>query len=145
MSRRAELALRGLFAFSAVAPFLPSLLGSVPGFGVFGAALDAWFRFQCERDPGRSFASVAVCARCLGIYAGFGLGGALGRPALPLRRVQVWIAAAVLLLALDLGSEALGYRPPSAGLRLLTGFLLAYPVGLIVRAALVSAPRAAGG
>jgi uncharacterized membrane protein len=139
MSRRA--ALRALFVFVAVAPFLPALFAPLPVLGAFGGGLDAWFRFQCERDPARSFAGVAVCARCLGIYAGFGLGGALGRPALPLRTAGAWIAGALALLALDLASEALGYRPASAALRLLTGFLLAYPVGLIVEAALVPEPR----
>jgi uncharacterized membrane protein len=135
-----ELGLRALFLFVAVAPLLPVALARLPLLGSLGAALDAWFVFQCERDPARTFAGVDVCARCFGIYLGFGLGGALGLPALSLRAVQRWIAGASALLLLDVASEELGYRPAWAALRVATGLLLAYPVGLIVKAALVPAP-----
>jgi hypothetical protein len=70
------LALRALFALVPVAPFLPPLLAHVPVLGALGGVLDGWFGFQCERDPARTFAGAAVCVRCLGIYVGFGLGGA---------------------------------------------------------------------
>jgi uncharacterized membrane protein len=140
MNRRAKLALalRVLFGFVAVAPFLPHILAGTPGLGAALDVIERWFRFQCERDPLRSFAGVAVCARCLGIYVGFGLGGAIGRPRLPVRAVQVWILAALLLLLGDVLSEALEVRPAWAALRVATGSLLAYPIGLVVRASLTS-------
>jgi uncharacterized membrane protein len=130
----------------ALAPFLPALLEPVPALARGGLWLDAWFRIQCERDPLRSFGGVAVCARCLGLYVGFGVGGAVGRPLLPLRVLQLLVAAGALLLGLDVLSEELGYRPPSALGRVLTGLLLAYPIGLVVRAAVTaSQPPAADG
>ena len=131
-----SITLRALFAFWAVAPFLPRLLDGVPVLASLGGVLDAWFRFQCERDPARSFAGVAVCVRCLGIYTGFGLGGALAFPALSLRALRGWIAGAALAIVLDVLTEALGQRPAFAALRFATGFLLAYPIGLLVAAAL---------
>lgn len=139
MTRRRALGVRAVFAASAVAPFLPRLLEGIPPFAAFGAVLDAWFGFQCERDPARTWPGVAVCVRCLGIYLGFGIGGALALPALPLRALQAWIVGAALAVLLDVGSEALAQRPASAALRLATGFLLAYPIGLVVTSALGTA------
>jgi uncharacterized membrane protein len=132
------LALRALFALVPVAPFLPPLLAHVPVLGALGGVLDGWFGFQCERDPARTFAGAAVCVRCLGIYVGFGLGGAVNLPRPSLRGLVAWIAVATLAIVLDVASEAWGFRPASAGLRLVTGFALAYPIGMLVMRALTS-------
>jgi uncharacterized membrane protein len=133
-----ELTVRALFASVALAPFLPGWGAGVPGLGAVAELADRWFRFQCERDPSRTLPGAAVCARCLGLYVGFGAGGTLGLPRLSVRAVEVWITCAVVLLLLDVSSEALLLRPPSAALRVATGILLAYPIGLVVKASLVT-------
>lgn len=142
MSRSHRLAtiVRGVLVFAALAPFLPALFHGVPAFEGFGRLLDAWFSLQCERDPARGFPGVAVCARCLGIYIGLGLGALIGRPRLPLGWLQLWIALAALALLADTLTEAQALRPASASLRLLTGVLLSYPIALVIGLALAPAP-----
>jgi len=128
-------AVRAVLVFGAVAPFVPAITEGVPGLARFGAALDAWFSFQCHREEARSLATSAVCARCLGIYAGLGLGALVLRPVLAPARHVAWLLVAGAALLADVVSEALGWRPPWAPLRFVTGFLLAYPVGIsVVRA-----------
>jgi uncharacterized membrane protein len=123
-------AVRALLVFCGVAPFLPAALESVPGLDAFGRLLDAWFSFQCHRDEARSLVTSAVCARCLGIYVGLALGALALRPKLPPRQHFTWVAIAVALLVADVLSETLAWRPAWAPLRFVTGFALAYPIGI---------------
>jgi uncharacterized membrane protein len=135
-------ATRALLMGVAALPCLPWLLDRVPGLSPIADALQSWFAFQCERDPHRTLhwfgQALPVCARCLGIYWGLGLGAGIMRPALGASGLRLWIVLAALLMALDVATEALGLRSPWAPLRVLTGMCLAYPVGV----ALVSASRA---
>jgi uncharacterized membrane protein len=123
---------RGVLVFAAVAPFLPELFQGIPLLAGFARLLDTWFSLQCERDPARSFPGIAVCARCLGIYLGLGLGALIARPRPRLGWLQLWIAGAALLLLADVLSEAHGLRPASVSLRMFTGLLLAYPIALVI-------------
>jgi len=131
-SRALATGLRALLVFAGLAPFLPALLHGIPLLDGFGRLLDAWFSLQCERDPARGFRGVAVCARCLGIYVGLGLGALIVRPRLRLGWLQLWIASAALGLLADVLTESYGIRATSASLRVFTGFFLAYPVALAV-------------
>ena len=135
-------ATRALLTSVAALPFLPLLLCRVPGLTPIAVALQGWFAFQCERDPHRTLHwlghALPVCARCLGIYLGLGLGAGIMRPALGASGLRLWIVLAAALMGLDVATEALGLRPAWAPLRLLTGLCLAYPVGV----ALVSSSRA---
>jgi uncharacterized membrane protein len=70
-----------------------------------------------------------VCTRCLGIYLGLGLGALLLRPRLRVGPFRIWLLVGALLMLADVGSELLGLRPAWAPLRLLSGLVLAYPVG----------------
>jgi len=135
MRRRVVVAARGLLVAVGVAPFLPPLLERAQ-LGFLARALDAWFAFQCERDPARMLGVGAVCARCLGLYVGLGLGALIGAPRWPLRRLEVALALAVLAMLADVASEALGWRPPLAVLRLATGLTLGYVAGVVVVRAL---------
>jgi uncharacterized membrane protein len=123
---------RALFVFGGVAPFLPAWSEDVPGLASIGRALDAWFSFQCHREAERSFAASAVCTRCLGIYVGLALGALLVRPRLGPKAHLAWMLGAALALILDVSSEALGWRAPSATLRFVTGFALAYPAAVSI-------------
>jgi uncharacterized membrane protein len=133
MKRRRELVAvaRALLVLVGLSPFAPPLLaaaGATPLAGV----LDAWFRFQCERDPLRMLGVGAVCARCLGLYVGLGAGALLARPRLGGHRLELWLAVAALAMLADVGSEWLGWRAAWAPLRLATGLFLGYPAGVAV-------------
>ena len=125
-------ALRAGLVFLAVAPWVPELVQGLPGLDGLGRALEAWFRFQCERDPARSFAGVAVCVRCQGIYLGMGAGALFGRPRLRAPWHELWIGAGALAMVIDVASEALDIRPAWWPLRLATGLLLGYPAGVLL-------------
>ena len=90
----------------------------------------ALFSPVCHQIPGRCFAleghPLAVCGRCLGIYAGFAAGLALyplargfSRIALPSARLFVLLTVP---MALDGLSGALGAWKSPIGLRFATGF-----------------------
>lgn len=136
--------MRGALVFVGVSPFIPHLVEGVPVLGSVGVALEAWFSFQCQRDPARTFHFLGrllpVCARCLGIYLGLGLGAAVLRPRLGVWPLRIWVGLAALAMLLDVWTETLGMRPPFAPLRLFTGLFLSYPVG----AALVWSARELG-
>lgn len=125
---------RALLILAGVTPWLPSLLSEVPVVGHLGTLVEAWFGFQCHRDPERalSFGSfvLPVCARCFGIYAGLGLGALVLRPRLAPKFVRVWLFGALVVMLLDVATELLDMRPPSAALRVGTGLILAWPIGV---------------
>lgn len=74
--------------------------------------------------------SLPVCARCTGIYFGLAAGALLALPRLGSLTLRVWLLTASALMLLEVLSEARGFRPPVASLRLATGALFAYPVGV---------------
>src|SRR5690606_1713663 len=78
---------RALLIMVGVSPWLPLLLRGIPGLDSLGELLEAWFGFQCHRQPERSLlvdtSQLPVCARCFGIYTGLGLGALVLRPRLP--------------------------------------------------------------
>jgi uncharacterized membrane protein len=139
-SHRFATIVRGVLVFAAIAPFLPALLHAVPGLDALGRVPGSWFAWQCERAASRGFPGVAVCARCLGVYVGLGVGALVGRPRLSLGWLQLWIALAALALLGDVLTEAYALRGPAASLRLFTGALLAYPVALVIGLALSPSP-----
>jgi uncharacterized membrane protein len=105
-------------------PFAAPFLARFPALDGFVGAANGWFGFQCERDPARMLGFGAVCARCLGVYAGvvfgaLGLGARLGP-----RRLEIGLGLAVVAMLADVASEALGWRPAWAPLRVGTGLLL---------------------
>ncbi|HEY5372327.1 MAG TPA: DUF2085 domain-containing protein [Polyangiaceae bacterium] len=133
-------ALRVLLVTAAAFPLVPRLTRDIPGLSLLGELTLAWFGIQCQRDPTRALAlfgeSLPVCARCTGIYLGFGLGALLLRPRLAPAWLRAWVALAGALILLDVLSEAFSLRPAWAPLRVLSGALLSYPVGgALVRAA----------
>ncbi len=139
-SRRiVAIVIRGLLVTAGVVPFLPALFARVAP--SVTSVLDAWFRFQCERDPARMLAFGAVCARCLGLYVGLGSGALIARPRLATRRLELWLLAGAVAMLLDVGSEWLGWRPAWAPLRFATGLSLAYPAGIAIVAALGALSR----
>lgn len=133
-------AVRAALVTLGLTPFLPPLLERVaPG---ASALLDAWFHFQCERDPARMLGIGAVCARCLGLYVGLGAGALVARPRLRTARLELWLSVAAFAMLVDVGTEWLGWRPAWSGVRLATGLGLGYPAGVAVVAAFETWARA---
>ena len=127
---------RGFFILLGISPFLPRLVGGLPVLGAVSHAFEAWFTFQCNRDPARTQHFLGellpVCTRCLGIYLGLGLGAAILRPRLSVWPLRVWVGLGAVYMLLDVATELLDMRPAWAPLRLATGLFLAYPVGSAV-------------
>jgi uncharacterized membrane protein len=98
---------------------------TVTGLAALRSAIYLIGHVVCHQNPERSLwiggAPLPVCARCTGIYGGVFL-------ALLLRGKwrRSWLVAAIVLLALDWSSEALGLRPAWAPLRVLTGAFLGW-------------------
>jgi hypothetical protein len=106
---------------------------AVPGLAPLREVFGLWFDLHCERDPARTLmlsgVPLAVCARCSGIYFGLGLGAAVRRPRLSPRALRGWVLVAAALMLLDVELERRSLHGPWSGFRVLTGLLLAYPVG----------------
>lgn len=117
-----------------VSPWLPLLVRGIPGLEALGEVLEAWFGFQCHRQPERSLlveaSQLPVCARCFGIYTGLGLGALTLRPRLSAPVLRLVVVCAALLMVLDVVTELLMMRPASTWLRVVTGVLLSWPIAV---------------
>lgn len=106
--------------------------------------LARWFHFQCHGRAERTLAIgdrlMPVCSRCLGIYTGLLLVGAVALPRLPSNVRRVWIVSAAIAMVVEVWiQDATGHAPIHA-LRLLTGLLLAWPIALTFVAAAEVSP-----
>lgn len=124
--------LRVAGAILAILPFLPPLL-RLAGNHSLGERMDGWFEGFCHRLPERSFSigseMMPLCSRCLGISTGAGLGLLIGRPYWGLRALRIWVSIAAAFLFIELTTQDLGWHPVFHPTRLLSGFLVAYPLG----------------
>ncbi|MCS6898788.1 MAG: DUF2085 domain-containing protein [Myxococcales bacterium] len=124
--------LRVVGALLALLPFLPPLLKLV-GKEELGERMDGWFEGFCHRIPERSLSLgeeiMPLCSRCLGLAAGGGLGLLIGRPYRGLRVLRIWVSLAAAFLFVELTTQDLGWHPVFHPTRLLSGFLVAYPLG----------------
>jgi uncharacterized membrane protein len=122
-----------LLSSIALLPLLSVLSVLVPSLAPVERLFRPWFELHCERDPARTLrlwgVPFGVCARCSGIYFGLGLGAAVRRPRLSASALRGWVLAAVALMLADVALERYGLHGPAASWRVLTGLLLAYPVG----------------
>lgn len=123
----------------ALLPLLPHLTALLPPVAPLERAASAWFDLHCHRDPARTLhplgVAMAVCARCSGIYFGLGLGALVRRPQLTPRTLRLWIALAAAVMIVDVLLEAYALHGPWSVLRLTTGALLGYPVGVALASA----------
>jgi uncharacterized membrane protein len=130
MTRRV---LGALLASVALWPLLPVASHYWPVTLPLERVLTVWFDWHCQREPARTLAvlgvPLAVCARCSGLYFGLGVGALLRWPRLTPRALQLWMLSAAALMLTDVALETRGMHDAWAGVRLLTGLLLAYPVG----------------
>lgn len=115
-------------------------------------AVRAAFRTVCHQIPERTFhvggQPLAVCHRCLGIYAGLAAGAAL---VLPLRhRAQRWagldrwvLLAAIVPAGLDWGLDVIGLGSNTVATRVATGLWLGLLVGFVFARSLAWRPERA--
>ena len=124
--------LRVAGALLALLPFLPPLL-RLAGKDALGDRMDGWFDGFCHRLPERSLSIASeimpLCSRCLGISMGAGLGLLIGWPYRGLRVLRITLSLAAAFLFLELTTQDLGWHPVFHPTRLLSGFLVAYPLG----------------
>jgi uncharacterized membrane protein len=136
-------ALLGCFA---AAPLLPQLARYWPASAPLERAARVWFELHCERDPARTLSlfgvPLGVCARCSGIYFGVGLGALLRFPRLSEQATRRWVGLGAALMLLDVSLEDFGWHASWPAVRVVTGVLLAYPVGVGLGALLARAPSA---
>jgi hypothetical protein len=123
----------GVLVSMALWPLLPLAARHWPLIAPLERVLGVWFDLHCQRDPQRTpwlfGAPLAVCARCSGIYFGLGGGALLRWPRLAPPALRLWVAGAALLMLADVALERWGVHGAWPGARLVTGVLLAYPVG----------------
>lgn len=133
---------------------LVTLIVLAPVLQARGYSLAAWLIYRplglvCHQIPERSFYladyPLAVCARCLGLYAGFGA-GALVFPlwrslattrefAPPARR---WLILALAPTIFDVGFDFVNWRENTFASRAGTGLLLGAALAFYVLPALIS-------
>jgi uncharacterized membrane protein len=103
------------------------------GHRIFAFAVFAFFSKVCHQRPERSLVlfdtPMAVCVRCLGIYAGAAL-GSLTRFAR--RTAFYWLVAALALNFLDVVAESAGLHGNMPLLRFLIGGVLGIAVGALL-------------
>lgn len=113
-------------------PFLPPLL-ALAGKAGLAERMDEWFVGFCHRLPERSLSIggelMPLCSRCLGISMGAGLGLLIGWPYRGLKTLRISVSLAAAFLFLELTTQDLGWHPVFHPTRLLSGFLVAYPLG----------------
>jgi uncharacterized membrane protein len=129
----------------ALLPLLPHLTALLPGLAPVERAAGGWFDLHCHRDPARTphplGVPLAVCARCSGIYFGLGAGALLRRPQLTPRALRLWVALAATVMIADVLLETYALHGPWSLLRLTTGALMGYPVGVALGHATLGGSR----
>ncbi len=107
------------------------LRASVPG--TWWRPLDLPFEILCHRRPERvpSLAGVPLplCSRCLGLWVGLSIGACLGWPDIPIPRLRWVLLVAVALMLAEILSQDLHLHPIFHPTRLLSGLLVAMPIG----------------
>jgi uncharacterized membrane protein len=131
----------------ALLPLLPVFAALLPALSLLERAFALWFDLHCERDPARTLSwagtPLAVCARCSGVYFGLGLGAMLRSPRLSPDALRLWVFAGATLMLADVMFEQQGLHGAWAALRVLSGVLLAYPVGVGLSRLVQPAPATA--
>jgi uncharacterized membrane protein len=121
-------------ALGLVAIATPFFLHSIP---MLGFALQRGFALVCHRQPERSFfwfgGSVAVCARCLGIYLGAAVGLLM---CLPRQVAMQLLTVTVTVNAIDWFAELAGLHGNWMLVRFALGVALGTAAAMVVAASL---------
>jgi uncharacterized membrane protein len=116
----------------ALSPFLPPIFDHY-GMTSLAALLDTPWVGMCHRMPERSLfmygEPMPLCTRCLGLVVGLGLGMLVAWPPLTLRALRISFGLGCAFLFLELTTQDLGWHPVFHPTRILSGLLVAFPVG----------------
>jgi uncharacterized membrane protein len=127
-------------ALGLVAIATPLFLHSIP---MLGFALQRGFALVCHQQPERSFflfgGSVAVCARCVGIYLGAAVGLLV---CVPRRAAMQLLMVTVTVNAIDWCAELAGLHGNWMLARFALGVALGTAAAMVVAAALERATQA---
>jgi uncharacterized membrane protein len=138
-------ALRGAGVLLGVSPFLPRLL-ELAGKPALAETFDQIWVPMCHRMPERSLSLggevMPLCSRCLGLVEGMSLGLLVAWPALSVRALRIWLSLAFAFLFVEMTTQDLGWHPVFHPTRLLSGFLVAFPIGAVASALARRAPNA---
>ena len=125
-----------------VAAFLPPILARL-GWDAAAAVVDAPWRLMCHRLPDRVLTAfgerMPICSRCEGLVVGLGAGLLVGRPYLARQDLLSVVAVSAFLMLAEVGTQDAGLHPVFHPTRLLSGLLLAYPIGATASALTQSA------
>ena len=95
--------------------------------------LDLPFWFVCHRLPERVLSVLGtpmpLCSRCAGIWLGLSVSAALARPDLPRRTLRITVGFGAAFMIAELVTQDLGLHPVFHPTRLLSGLLIAIPLG----------------
>jgi uncharacterized membrane protein len=131
------IATRAIGALVLLWPVVPPLLRHLGAPGVAGV-LEAPWALSCHRIPDRTLHvlghAMPMCSRCMGLDVGFALGLLAGKPYRGPALMWAWMAVALALLLVEHFTQEWGVHPIWHSTRLLTGALLAYPIGAAVTA-----------
>ncbi len=132
-NRRAALILaRASFGSIALWIAITTALRAAGG-GLLWTAFDLPFRVLCHRIPERVISiagtPMPLCSRCAGLWLGASLSAAIAWPVLPLRTLRIVLPVAMALLAIEVLTQDLGLHPVFHPTRLLSGLLVAVPLG----------------
>jgi uncharacterized membrane protein len=125
-------ALRVSGGLLALLPFLQPLAARA-GLVSLAAVLDRPWTMLCHRMPERSLRIAGelmpICSRCLGLVLGLGLGLMLARPALSIRALRIAVSLGATFMFFELTTQDLGWHPVFHPTRILSGLLVAFPIG----------------
>jgi len=126
-----------LLLIAVVSGLVCLLAAAGPVFG--GDVIPQLFSLACHQNPERCLVvaghPMALCARCFGLFLGFGLGAGFAflRP-FARRSALCILLTAVVLTAFDVGAERLGLYTNLIPLRLVTGTILGTAISLMIGA-----------
>ena len=84
---------------------------------------------QPDRVPALGGVPLPLCSRCLGLWVGLSVGACVGWPALSARGLRRVVPAAAALMVIEIVTQDLHLHPVWHPTRLLTGLLVALPLG----------------
>jgi uncharacterized membrane protein len=133
VSRGAVLVLVRISFLSIVLWVVATMVLSVTGPSSVHAALDLPFHFLCHRMPERILSiggvPMPMCSRCAGIWLGLSVSAAAAWPPVSIRVLRVVFPIALVLMAIEVFTQDMGWHPVFHPTRLLTGLLVSVPFG----------------
>jgi uncharacterized membrane protein len=105
----------------------------VTGPSALYGALDLPFHFLCHRMPERILSiggvPMPMCSRCAGIWLGLSISAAAAWPPVSIKVLRVVFPIALVLMAIEVFTQDMGWHPVFHPTRILSGLLVSIPFG----------------